>query len=294
MKPVTLERKIDELYRLPLEQFIAERDALVKRLRGSGDTEAAARVNGLAKPSLPAWMANQVFWKARRPFTRLMESGQALRRLQQGPRGPDALRAAVEQRTAAMDAVRKALREHVYPAGKPPPPAMLRRLEGTLEAMAALGAEALDPPPGRLSQEIEPPGFGVLFPLLPGGPAASPSKKRGTASGTTPARETRREAGERAQAAARARLQRVESELELREAAAARSATDRARCDEELQRARDEERQARQRLELARKRVRKTSVELQRAAKELDRARIAARRARKKRDEARRAAQAHG
>ncbi|HWT94649.1 MAG TPA: hypothetical protein VN238_16755, partial [Solirubrobacteraceae bacterium] len=51
---------IDELYALPLERFVAERDVLVKQLRASKRREEAARVAALAKPSIVAWAVNQV------------------------------------------------------------------------------------------------------------------------------------------------------------------------------------------------------------------------------------------
>jgi succinate dehydrogenase/fumarate reductase flavoprotein subunit len=52
--------EIDRLYSLPLEEFTRERDELAKRLRNDGDTDAAAAVKGLKKPSVAAWAVNQV------------------------------------------------------------------------------------------------------------------------------------------------------------------------------------------------------------------------------------------
>ena len=48
---------IDELYGLPLEDFVAQRDALAKRLRADGDRDAAAAVKKLPKPTRAAWAA---------------------------------------------------------------------------------------------------------------------------------------------------------------------------------------------------------------------------------------------
>ena len=57
---------IDRLYQLPLSEFTAERDALAKR--SSGDSAA---IRKLQKPTAPAWVVNQLYWKQRKVFDRL-------------------------------------------------------------------------------------------------------------------------------------------------------------------------------------------------------------------------------
>ncbi len=47
------------LYSAPPEQFVAERNALAKRLADDGDSAGAARVKKLKKPSVPAWAVNR-------------------------------------------------------------------------------------------------------------------------------------------------------------------------------------------------------------------------------------------
>ncbi|MEA2287422.1 MAG: hypothetical protein QOJ21_3465, partial [Solirubrobacteraceae bacterium] len=49
----------DELYGLPLDAFVPERDALAKELRSDGRREEAAEVKALRKPSVAAWGVNQ-------------------------------------------------------------------------------------------------------------------------------------------------------------------------------------------------------------------------------------------
>ena len=68
-----LDAKIDDLYRAPLNDFTAARNALAKSLSG----EEAKRVRGLAKPTLVPWAVNQVYWKARATYDRLMTLVQA-------------------------------------------------------------------------------------------------------------------------------------------------------------------------------------------------------------------------
>ena len=50
----------DALYGLPLDAFVAERDALAKRLRTDGRGGDADEVKALRKPSVAAWAVNQV------------------------------------------------------------------------------------------------------------------------------------------------------------------------------------------------------------------------------------------
>ena len=56
----TLDREIDRLYALPLDEFTARRNELAKRLKKEGEGEAADEVASLVKPSVPAWTINQL------------------------------------------------------------------------------------------------------------------------------------------------------------------------------------------------------------------------------------------
>ena len=58
---MSLEDRIDELYRLPLGDFTLSRNALVKTLTGG----EAKRVRSLVKPTVVPWAVNQLFWRAR-------------------------------------------------------------------------------------------------------------------------------------------------------------------------------------------------------------------------------------
>lgn len=51
---------VERLYSLPLEEFTARRNALAKELKESGDKDAAASIKKLAKPTLSAWVVNQL------------------------------------------------------------------------------------------------------------------------------------------------------------------------------------------------------------------------------------------
>ena len=55
-----VEAELDRLYSVPLEQFTDERNALAKAATDSGDSDSAAAIKKLSKPSVAAWALNQV------------------------------------------------------------------------------------------------------------------------------------------------------------------------------------------------------------------------------------------
>ena len=61
-----LKDDIDELFKLPLAEFIGARNELATRLKKSGQANDANLVKTLAKPSVSAWTVNQLYWKPSR------------------------------------------------------------------------------------------------------------------------------------------------------------------------------------------------------------------------------------
>jgi hypothetical protein len=57
---IEAEDAVAGLYQLPVAEFVAARDQLVRQLRAAGDREAARRVAALRRPSISAWAANQL------------------------------------------------------------------------------------------------------------------------------------------------------------------------------------------------------------------------------------------
>ncbi len=68
-----------ELRQVPPESFIATRDALRRRLRQSGEREAAAEVGRLRRPSPPLWALNQLAVVAPDRVAAVVRAGEALR-----------------------------------------------------------------------------------------------------------------------------------------------------------------------------------------------------------------------
>ena len=73
---------VDRLYGLPLDEFVSERTALAKRLRGEGRREEATAAGKLTKPTAAAWAANQVLRSQRKDARELLAAGEAVGKAQ--------------------------------------------------------------------------------------------------------------------------------------------------------------------------------------------------------------------
>jgi hypothetical protein len=168
------------LYQLPLEQFVATRDQLARRLRAAGDRAAARQVAALRRPPVSAWAANQLAHAAPHALEELLEAGAALRQAQQealaGQRGAARrLRTATAHLRAAITRLSQRAETVLVRAGHAASDATLTRLAATLQA-AATGDEATRAAlaQGRLQGDLDPAGFGldlVPAPAEPAGPA---------------------------------------------------------------------------------------------------------------------------
>jgi hypothetical protein len=212
---------IDALFRLPLEEFTAARNALAHRLKASGDAEASSRVKALSKPPLSAWAVNQLYWRHRKAFDGLLAAGDRLRRAQasslraaKGGKG-GGLRDAMEARRAALAELTTRAGALLEAAGHAPTPDVTRRLTTTLDALATYGHQSDGPWPGRLTDDVEAPGIEALAALVKGGTARGPGPSRvipfaqreneRTRAAADPAAEKRRRDAERKRLAAAVR-----------------------------------------------------------------------------------------
>lgn len=162
-------RDIDALYQLPLGEFTAARNALAARLKKDGHIEEARRIQALAKPSVPAWAVNQLYWRHRGAFDQLLAAGDRFRnaqRLQLAGKAAD-VRAPLEARREAVGALTKVAATLLRAGGHNPTPETMRRVTTTLDALATYGAHPPAPAAGRLADDIEPPGFEALAELVP-------------------------------------------------------------------------------------------------------------------------------
>jgi len=223
-----VEDRIAELYKQPLADFTAARNALAKTLSG----DEAKRVKALAKPNVVPWAVNQVYWRARGVYDRVLKTGERVRAAQiaaLGGKASDVRAANDAHRHAIADAVAEAERLASAAGSKPAADQLARTFEAV--SLAAQPPE----PHGRLTEALQPSGFealsGVAIAAPPsGGHAAAPrhapsrtaphAHARGAAETRAPARDTKR-AREEAEAARKAEEARRHHEAELRKADAA-------------------------------------------------------------------------
>jgi hypothetical protein len=204
---------IDELYQLPLSDFTAGRNALAAKLRKSGKAGDADDVRTLVKPSIPAWAVNQVYWKHRPAFERLLAAGDRLRKAQSST-----LAGKSGDVRGALDSVRESLSElsrlaalEMETAGHNASPGAMRAVTATLEALSAYGNADHAPRAGRLVDEVDPPGFETLAALVPNaagsGGGAMPSRVlQFQQQAPTPKRKTGEDKEERREEERRAKL----------------------------------------------------------------------------------------
>ncbi|HEY2219626.1 MAG TPA: hypothetical protein VGH35_09805 [Gaiellaceae bacterium] len=103
---MALDEATERLYGVDLDEFGAERARLAKELRGEGRREEAAQLAKLRKPTIAAWILNQLVRRHRREVDLLLHAGHRLRQSQAGVvRGGE--RASFEQaRQTEAEAVR--------------------------------------------------------------------------------------------------------------------------------------------------------------------------------------------
>lgn len=70
-----LDAQIDELYRLPLEEFTKARNTVAKSLSGTEKKQ----IGSLVKPSVPIWVINQLFWQDAPTYKALIDAAEKLR-----------------------------------------------------------------------------------------------------------------------------------------------------------------------------------------------------------------------
>ncbi len=160
--------EIDALFQLPLAEFTGARNALAKRLRTDGWVLDAERVKALAKPTSPAWAVNQLYWQDPKAFERLLTLGERARKAQTGQLKNADLRALIEEKKQMTTALLTKASAILEGAGHAASPDTMRRVSATLESLAAWGDVEGVPEAGRLTADLDPPGFDTLAALMGG------------------------------------------------------------------------------------------------------------------------------
>ena len=153
------ESQLDDLYAAPLDEFVKVRNEIAGRLKKDGDQAAAARVAALRKPSVSAWTVNQLARSGSLDLQRLIKAGEALERAQsRAISGEDSsgFEEARRDEAAAISLLRNAAKEVLAAAS----PAVLDRIVSTLRAGVATPEGRALLKQGRLTEDLEPTGFG--------------------------------------------------------------------------------------------------------------------------------------
>jgi hypothetical protein len=179
---------VDALFRLPLAEFTGARNTLAARLKKSGRRDEAVLVKALAKPPVSAWAVNQLYWNHREAFDRLLASGECFHKAQTSRHGEKvadmrkALDTRREELTHLTDLATSLLRDAGPNPGQNPSLDTTRRITSTLEAISAMSAmsdwasRSDAPRPGRLTHDVDPPGFESLASWMPAAGMTQPAK----------------------------------------------------------------------------------------------------------------------
>ena len=154
-----LDAQIDELYKLPLDEFTKARNMLAKTLAGKDKKDVAS----LVKPSVAMWVVNQLHWHDAATYRALVDASEKLRA---------AHRAALTGRTVDTrkpgelhaTTLEKALASAAAIAQKQGAPLSDPARDAVRRTLAVLPT---DEPPGRLTREPPAVGFSLLTGIKP-------------------------------------------------------------------------------------------------------------------------------
>jgi hypothetical protein len=212
---VKLNDEVDELFQLPLSDFVSARNTLAARLKQIGRADDANLVKTLAKPSVSAWTVNQLYWHHRGAFDKLLAAGQRFHKAQTSSLAGKVadMRGSLEARREALAHLSDLATSLLNDAGHNPSLETIRRITTTLEAISALASVSDGPTLGRLTQDVDPPGFETLASFVVGVPAIKREPARSITSPkltVVPTKSQQQKADER----------RIEQERQMRRAAA--------------------------------------------------------------------------
>lgn len=206
---MNVDEELKRLYGLPLAEFTSERNTLARELRKAGEPDAAEQVKALAKPSISAWAVNQLAREERMQVRALLTAGERLRgaqeKLLRGGSSTDLQEAFSRQREVVAALVESA-GEILRSAGHAVTDATLERIRGTLTSVAGDKESERLVREGRLTEDLEPSGFGPLV------PATGTGRKAGSGGERTPGgRKDGPAAKKRSPAKDKARAKKIEA-----------------------------------------------------------------------------------
>jgi hypothetical protein len=204
------------------DRFVAERQALAKKLREEGRPDDAAVVAGLRKPSAVVSAVNRSARDRPKAAQAAADAAVDLRDAQvQGD--SEAFEKALRELDGSLDMLAEVALAHVAPSGKKPSEAMRRRLRELLRSAAADEHAREELKRGALTEELEASGFSPYA-----GIPVKPKPRGRPREAAAPSRAEREEARRR-ERRQELRDELAQAEDELREATAAARAAERGR-----------------------------------------------------------------
>jgi hypothetical protein len=230
-----LGREQDRLYELPPGEFTAARDEAAKRLRADGERELADAVKALRKLPVAVWLVNRLAHERALDVKRLLKAGEALA-ASQASGDAEAFAKGRAEEQHALERLADAARELAAREGGGAQTVERAVLTLRAASLSAEGRELLER--GRLTEELEPPGFDALTGMAPPPRAKTRAKPK-------PRQDERKQALKQARERVK-ELRAQEREL-VREAARLRKQADQAEAKAAA--AADERAAAEQKLE---------------------------------------------
>jgi len=149
----------DELYALPADGFVPARDARAKQLRADGRRDLARTVAALPRPTVAAWLLNQLSRRRTEAVEQLVDLGAQFRTAQDSLDG-EQLRALTRQRQQVVRAFSRQVAELGDELGRPVSSAVAEQVEETLRAAVADEAAGQALLSGRLTTALSYVGMG--------------------------------------------------------------------------------------------------------------------------------------
>lgn len=150
----------DELYALPFEDFVAARDVRAKQARADGGRELAAQIRELPKPTVAAWLLNQLARRRSGDVEQLVGLGYELREAQQSLDG-DQMRTLNRRRRQVVRAFSRQAGQLADELERPLSDAVAQQVEETLRAAVADAEAGQALLSGRLTRALFYVGMGT-------------------------------------------------------------------------------------------------------------------------------------
>jgi len=194
MESVDLDSIAGKLYGVSPDAFTSSRSAEVRAARSAGNRELAAAVAQLRRPTVGAWLANQLARECKDELEALLDLGTAMRKAQEAGDGPE-LRLLARQRREMVAGLVSDARRLARTRNQPLSENSTRELENTLEAAVATTDAANALRSGRLIVGLTYSGFGSLdlgAPLITE-PSKRTDQRQSSAPGSAENPKTRRQ-----------------------------------------------------------------------------------------------------